>query len=444
MSKLKRRVYCICGSLACCVHNHRAQAYILRHEWLFVVSSSESVESAEIADRGFLFLANVALFAEATLIFYEYGITINSEVRLIWRRKVTGASILFVLNRYIMIMDNIVTLASFPAMSNRSYVSICYALAWIDVVLNLLPYFVWNGIHLVSLLHDASVRDIRTRLAHICAGVRPYARADHLQYLQHTIRVPGQYASSVWLLVRQLRFACNARHIAVDMQSHISPWRSTVVLISRVPLMAGDAIVILVTWWKTYKLKKAADEARVTISLVDLLLRDGSIYFATMLVVNSLHIMMNYIVKISFLGDVADVITSILISRFIMNLRDIDGKETGEISYATRTEHGGPGSWHATSGRSELEGGGRGRGHGHGHGTLVFAAPSGNFVESMGGALEHSMWARSSYDSEENETESEDVGRERGFYGDGSGEGEGDSGSGEKTSAEAASSTVLA
>ena len=59
------------------------------------------------------------------------------------------------------------------------------------------------------------------------------------------------------------------------MQSHISPWRSTVVLISRVPLMAGDAIVILVTWWKTYKLKKAADEARVTISLVDLLLRDG-------------------------------------------------------------------------------------------------------------------------------------------------------------------------
>ncbi|KAI0660005.1 hypothetical protein C8Q70DRAFT_913775, partial [Cubamyces menziesii] len=355
------------------------------------------------------------------LIFYEYGITINSEVRLIWRRKVTGASILFVLNRYIMIMDNIVTLASFPAMSNRvslSHLAKCYALAWIDVVLNLLPYFVWNAFSTMR-VYAISGRDWRISALVCVLMLGPIISNIYNIPFEFPVNMPPPYGCSF--------------DNSVSLATH-----------AIVPLMAGDAIVILVTWWKTYKLKKAADEARVTISLVDLLLRDGTIYFATMLVVNSLHIMMNYIVKISFLGDVADVITSILISRFIMNLRDIDGKETGEISYATRTEHGGPGSWHATSGRSELEGGGRGRGHGHGHGTLVFAAPSGNFVESMGGALEHSMWARSSYDSEENETESEDVGRERGFYGDGSGEGEGDSGSGEKTSAEAASSTVLA
>ncbi|KAI0660028.1 hypothetical protein C8Q70DRAFT_1053281 [Cubamyces menziesii] len=157
--------------------------------------------------------------------------------------------------------------------------------------------------------------------------------------------------------------------------------------ISRVPLIAGDAIVILVTWWKTYKLKKAADEARVTTSLVDLLLRDGSIYFGTMLVLNSLHIMMNHVAKVSFVGDVAYVVTSILISRFIMNLRDIDTGGPG--SRSTGYEPGGPGSWHAMTQRSA--------GGGHGD-TVVFAN---DFVGSMGGTLERSMWAQSRFHTPE-------------------------------------------
>ncbi|KAJ8457508.1 hypothetical protein ONZ51_g11492 [Trametes cubensis] len=154
-----------------------------------------------------------------------------------------------------------------------------------------------------------------------------------------------------------------------------------------VPLIAGDAIVILVTWWKTYKLKKAADEARVTTSLVDLLLRDGSIYFGTMLVLNSLHIMMNHVAKVSFMGDVADVVTSILISRFIMNLRDIDTGGPGSCS--TGYEVGGPGSWHAMTQRSA--------GGGHGD-TVVFVN---DFVGSMGGTLERSMWAQSRFHTPE-------------------------------------------
>ncbi|KAH9896100.1 hypothetical protein C8Q73DRAFT_789883 [Cubamyces lactineus] len=373
------------------------------------MSSSESVESAEIADRSFLFLANVALFAEATLIFYEYGITINNEVRLIWRRKVTGASVLFVLNRYIMIMDNIITLASFPAMSNRnSHLNVpirCYALAWIDVVLNLLPYFVWNAFSTMR-VYAISGRDWRIAALVCILMLGPIISNIYNIPFEFPVNMPPPYGCSF--------------DNSVSLATH-----------AIVPLMAGDAIVILVTWWKTYKLKKAADEARITISLVDLLLRDGSVYFATMLVVNSLHIMMNYVVKISFLGDVADVITSILISRFIMNLRDIDGKDTGEVSRSTRTELGGPGSWHATPERSE--GGGRGRG------TLVFAPGSNYFVESMGGALEHSMWARSSDDC--GDESREDATLEREPYLDV--ERAGGGGEGEKTPAEAASSTVL-
>lgn len=51
---------------------------------------------------------------------------------------------------------------------------------------------------------------------------------------------------------------------------------SAVVLGSRISLIAGDALVLAVTWWKTYRLKKAADAAHVKTSIVALLLRDGA------------------------------------------------------------------------------------------------------------------------------------------------------------------------
>ena len=34
------------------------------------------------------------------LAFYEYTITFQSEVRLVWKRRMTGASVIFLLMRY--------------------------------------------------------------------------------------------------------------------------------------------------------------------------------------------------------------------------------------------------------------------------------------------------------------------------------------------------------
>lgn len=62
-----------------------------------------------------------------------------------------------------------------------------------------------------------------------------------------------------------------------------------------------------------------------------------------------------------------------------MNLRDIDGKDTGQNTRSENSDHG-PGSWHATR-----QGG-----------TLVFA--SGDFFDSMGGPLEHSTIEERDFD----------------------------------------------
>ncbi|TBU42632.1 hypothetical protein BD309DRAFT_165728 [Dichomitus squalens] len=92
-----------------------------------------------------------------------------------------------------------------------------------------------------------------------------------------------------------------------------------------------------------------------------------------MLLFNGLHIMLNLIAEVSFLGDVADTISSILISRFIINLREVDSQDrpSNETTFFNQSSHD------VTSFTSEREG----------RGGLVFAE---NFVESMGAPLDES------------------------------------------------------
>ena len=46
------------------------------------------------------------------MVIYEYAITIGKETRLFWGKKVTGAAVLFFLNRYIVLGFNTYALAN--------------------------------------------------------------------------------------------------------------------------------------------------------------------------------------------------------------------------------------------------------------------------------------------------------------------------------------------
>ncbi|TBU27604.1 hypothetical protein BD311DRAFT_778821 [Dichomitus squalens] len=194
--------------------------------------SSQSVSAAEqiIADRAFIFIDYCSLFAEAALIFHEYLITFDSEVRLMWRRKITGASIIFFLNRYIMLLSQLFILPTWAPVSDLS----CAALGWLDVIFNLAPYFVWNGF----------------------ATLRVYALTGR------DWRIPS--------IVALLMLGPIAANIILSCSAHI------VVLVSRICLIAGDAVVIAVTWWKTYRLKREAEASDIKAPLVTMLLRDGT------------------------------------------------------------------------------------------------------------------------------------------------------------------------
>ncbi len=54
----------------------------------------------------------------AAVVFYEYVISFDDEVRLVWRRKITGASVIFFLNRYLLVLQSVITVASYWPVSN--------------------------------------------------------------------------------------------------------------------------------------------------------------------------------------------------------------------------------------------------------------------------------------------------------------------------------------
>lgn len=49
----------------------------------------------------------------AVLFCYEYAITFDEEVRCVWKRRISGASILFVLNRYVMLLASLASIVKF-------------------------------------------------------------------------------------------------------------------------------------------------------------------------------------------------------------------------------------------------------------------------------------------------------------------------------------------
>ncbi len=59
------------------------------------------------------------MFASIAFIFYEYIITFTEEVELFWRRGSSGATFLFMTNRYLVLAINIVSISGFASLSEK-------------------------------------------------------------------------------------------------------------------------------------------------------------------------------------------------------------------------------------------------------------------------------------------------------------------------------------
>ncbi|PIL30379.1 hypothetical protein GSI_07564 [Ganoderma sinense ZZ0214-1] len=80
--------------------------------------ADNSENAATIAAANSMAVANYIGVAAICVVLYEYVITLGIEVDLFWGKEITGASIVFFLNRYLALAYNLVRIpAGFPPSS---------------------------------------------------------------------------------------------------------------------------------------------------------------------------------------------------------------------------------------------------------------------------------------------------------------------------------------
>ncbi|KAI9063139.1 hypothetical protein FKP32DRAFT_1572420 [Trametes sanguinea] len=279
--------------------------------------SSSSLQPHGLRTRSFVEeYCDIAAFA---LIFYEYIITIDREIALIWNRKLTGATILFILNRYLALLKYPIYIVGLQSVSDEVWALAVWAVNILAMLLELLPYFVWLSF---STLRVYAISRQNWRLALLVAvpGCMPLASNIYLYTQGSTANYPLPIGC-VWL---------DTIPVNIDNRcaSHRRHW---LLIATRTSAILTDVLVLITTWWQTYSLRRLAVQANMQVSLATLLVRDGTIYFLVLLAMNTFHIAFSLTGRFTYTITFEEPLTTILISRFLLNLREAS-MSTGQSS----------------------------------------------------------------------------------------------------------------
>ncbi|PCH36660.1 hypothetical protein WOLCODRAFT_82710, partial [Wolfiporia cocos MD-104 SS10] len=176
---------------------------------------------------------------------YDCIITPDRELHVVWARKISGASILFLTYRYLMLAWCAIYIAiNFATACEQIIPSAYYA---ITAFITLRIYAISGGNMKVSLLV-------------FCIGLVS-AAADLVS--------TSRSRSIRWLSLKSYGLC------AYRLQENAIQTFMTVVVATRICAIIFDGLVLVVTWYTTYGIKKAAESANVKVSIVGSLLRDG-------------------------------------------------------------------------------------------------------------------------------------------------------------------------
>ncbi|TFK85093.1 hypothetical protein K466DRAFT_552588 [Polyporus arcularius HHB13444] len=264
-----------------------------------------SSDADAIASYESIIVNNYCVVAASVFLLYEYVITIDREVNSFWHRAPTGASILFLSNRYLSFVVNVLGLIEFKQWSDESCASIARGLA-VLTFMNYLPWAAFSGMRAYALCRDITL----STLVFLLALVPLPINAARFSFGLTGVNDPqwGCFAEDSTPSSLQLKF----------------------VIISRTSLIVSDALIIGLTWWALPKHTVSfATLHKTRVSLTTVLLRDGTLYFGVLLIMNVLHLAFSLTSMFGFADNGAsnvtaftEVVTAVLVSRFLLNLQE--------------------------------------------------------------------------------------------------------------------------
>ncbi|TBU24948.1 hypothetical protein BD311DRAFT_855376, partial [Dichomitus squalens] len=255
---------------------------------------------------------------------YDTILTTGEEVRCFWGRKVTGAAILFWLNKYMTML-----------------------------------YLVWNLGNLLDLPNNVCVfshrffevyRDIGTDIFVAFSAIRVYALQRNI-FLSFITFVLSMTPFGVNLV--QFGFGLSGKNIPpfgcapvgyessdLDKKSVDADivWTEILTVLSRSCLIAADCLAAGVTWFTLARPRDIHFIGVLKSSLTRVLLIDGTVYFLTLGLVNSLHLTFALLALdvitlkgTSILENFTIPLTAVLVSRFLLHLQSASLRTVGSI-----------------------------------------------------------------------------------------------------------------
>ncbi|KAI0752826.1 hypothetical protein C8Q80DRAFT_1118138 [Daedaleopsis nitida] len=269
-------------------------------------------------------IENYCIVATTALLWFDFSLTFTTEVRRIWRRKFSGATLVFLFMRYSALLDRV--LFVLEVLLWKSSDRTCYMIERADDVLVVVNYLSFTAFTILR-VYGVWGRDWKPLLL-----VVPLALVK-----------PILYAAGP-------PFGCV---LSYDISDHTLATFSVIV---KVTTIAADAILIVLTWIKTFGINKDSVKLGMKTPLASLLLRDGrcnvlmfvwfgpgTAYFIILLLIQIVTIITSQIgssLTVWLVWPYFDqVLTVIFLSRFMLDLRglyfaDRSDTQQGEGSFS--------------------------------------------------------------------------------------------------------------
>ncbi|KAJ3541312.1 hypothetical protein NM688_g6103 [Phlebia brevispora] len=272
-------------------------------------------------------IENYVIYATAALAAYEYVLGLGYEYFFVCRCKWTSVTWLFLLNRYFMVASIIVQiLPSSPGVRGAVYfrtidlIRLCYhrcscnaAMMNFYMAITLVPEViaaVFSALRVYALLGRA--RRVLA-LAVLLLGLTPIVTNSYGSSKDNRVYVDDPVLGSSCYDISTLSPSTMFHSKKLDN------------------MIIADSIVVLATWLKTYQQVKQASSLGMS-GISAIFLRDGSIYFIILLILNTLQFLVDIVPALEPANPIANItyiMQPVLISRFMINLRRASEGLTG-------------------------------------------------------------------------------------------------------------------
>ncbi|RDX49147.1 hypothetical protein OH76DRAFT_1483363 [Lentinus brumalis] len=281
------------------------------------MSSDADAAAETIALFASLYTGNYCSMAASVLFIYDAFVTSDREAVCFGTTKRTGAAFLFFANKwismsvYVMVLvtfatlpsDKVSSLSLSPGQGRSDGYQSCSSLVivlWAAQTLQFVPGAVFSALraYVLSRSKPLTLLVLALSLAPVGANLVPYGY---------------QVVSFIFII-----------HIGTDAVQGV------VVIISRVPLIAADCLLVYITWTKLNNWSGLKDITKARRpSLSDILFRGGTIYFVVLFVLNVLHLILSATAVAgnedgSYVTQFTAPLTAILTSHFLLELQEAE------------------------------------------------------------------------------------------------------------------------